>query len=338
MHPIRPVLVTTALAASLLVALPVTAYAGPPPVTDAVILQLHAIDTASLNEAANGFTETSTFNAQTPATLQFDPAVGIRQVVIPLGGGPVVKQLDKQNARCRWLTRDAMNRAAAALAGTPSAEWVCTSVPGNPGFNHDLSVGHLFADTSNVDPAPQGLPEVVDSAVLTGTEADGTWDVTSHEAVGASVLHRSYQATVVAGLVTAVHLSIHLDNDTPDTISDSIDYTAPGLTAPLPSHTISASRLALARDAVTLRQRMARYATSIAVNANAYAVKRGRVSLVRDVAGWTRVTLAKNPSGLVVHQSARRGVVLYGRNPFSRELVSYSVLVNHGRATVARVA
>ena len=338
-----PVLAAAAVAASLLVGLPGTAYAVPVPVdvpvADAVDA-LHAIDTASLTAAAGGFTETTVFNAEPLATLQFDPVAKIRLLVVPLGGGPVVKQLDTPTADCQLFERDGLNRAAVRLAGLPLAEWVCRSVPSNPDYDHDLGVADLFADTNSAEPAPGGLPEVVDSATLLGTATDGTWHITSHEGGNAGVVHRTYTATIVGGKVMGVELDIAVDTAQANHISDTIVYAAPTptLTMPARASMISASRLALARDAVTLRQRMARYATSIADNANAYAVKRSRATLVRDVAGWARVILARNPSGLVAYQSARTGVVLYGRNPFSRERVSYSVLVAHGRAAVHRVA
>ena len=339
---ILPVLAATAVAASLLVGLPSTAYAAPVPVPVAdAVDALHAIDTASLTAAADGFSETSVFNVEPAATLKFDPVARIRLDTVDISGGPIVKQLDTPTADCQSFERDALNVAAVTLAGVPAAEWVCRAVPNNPDYNHNLGVGPLFADTNASEPAPGGLPQVVETATLVGSATDGTWAITSHEAGGSGgpqVIHRSYTATIAAGRVTRVELDISGDLESPNHISDTVVYGSPALTMPPRSQTISAARLALARDALTLRQRMARYATSIAANANAYAIKRSRATLVRDVAGWTRVTLARNPSGLVVYQSARLGDVLYGRNPFTRELVSYSVLVSHGRATVRRVA
>ena len=340
---IAALLTGTALAGSLLVGVPATAHAATTLTPSQAVEQLGTVGGATLSATADGFTETISGTPGDGFTVQFDPVPHMRLTTSTTSGGATLRQLSTPSAEYQTLPRDATTIAAITLAGKPSATWSYYLRPSNQLYNNYLVVSFLLDGLVAGEPAPGQPTNVVDTASLT-TDPDGTrhWDITTHDSSTSPVYLRAF--TVTADTQDRLTRMSIVEGPTGDSArwstTESVVYGRPMLTMPTAVQVISTTSLFLAYDSLRLRNRVGRVVLDTAAGANSYAAARHRAVIARDIRGFAKrsVQMANRATTLIRWYSISTGAVVYARNPFTHELVTYRVSVRHGKAVVTRLS
>ncbi|HET7901319.1 MAG TPA: hypothetical protein VFL59_09030 [Candidatus Nanopelagicales bacterium] len=337
------VLSSSALTAGLLVALPGTAHAATSLTPSQAVEQLNNVGFATLAATPSGFTDTLTGDGWgAPTTIAFDPVAQMRLTTSVYASG-TQRFLSTPIAEYYDLPRDAATLAASTYAGKPAATWVYNLRASNPLYTNDVVSSYLLEDIVDGAPAP-GQPTMQILTASTTTDGDGTrhWDVTSRDDSVTPAWLRSYSVTAdPQNRLSAIAIVEGPTGDpTQRSWSEAVSYARPTLTMPTKAEVISSTTLALARDSIHLRARVGRVVLDVAAGANAYAAKRHRRVLPRDIQGYSKwyVSLANRSTTLIRWYTTYVGSVIYARNPFTRELVAYRVSVRSGKAVITRMA